>query len=153
MGIIYNLWIDVDNSKQEAEKLLAYFSDCSVLKIKEKAYKIKTYNQGGDVVITADEISQSGPYSKQIANELSSVGFALLHLLKNQRVAKYRFSLIGCDVEQSRELEDFKDEPEDYYLKGATIHKDLFKSIGSPKEFESFNEEYYWKPYDGIKKW
>ena len=133
MAIIYNLWIDVDNSKQEAEKLIAYFSDCSLIKIKEKEYKIKTYIQGGDVVITTDGISRSGPYSVQVANELSNIGFELLKLLKIQKVAKYRFSLIGCDIEQSRILQDFKENPDDYLLNGATIHKDLFKSIGSPK--------------------
>lgn len=151
MAIIFEMWVETGESKEDAINIQNYFKEVGIIKTELGEYPIRTYHatlKGS--MITVEGIPTRGQYSKEIAIELTLIGFQYYRHLKDAPV--FRFALVGYDVDGAYELEDFIKDPTDLIdVPGIVIRKDLYEIIGSPGNLVEFRPDYVWTPYEGMR--
>jgi len=150
MAIVFELWVDTGDSKEDAINIRNYFNEISIIKTKFGEHPIWTSQCGlTGSMITVDGITRIGEYTEEEGLELSLIGHEYYRLLKN--APEFRFALVGFDVDGYYEFEDFVEDPTNLtIMSGIVIRKDLYEKVGSPGNFYEFRPNYVWTPYHGL---
>lgn len=142
MAWLFQIWIETE-TVEEGLSIKEYFNNRTI-HANGKTYSTKWYPGG---MVTVDGISTTGVNSESDALEMTSVGLEFYELLIG--APKYRFALVGIEVDGWREFKDLEEDPKDVLTPGFVIREDLYKQLGSPGKLIEFNTGYLWTPYHG----
>lgn len=94
-------------------------------------------------------VSEIGVTSPEDAHQMTEVGLLLYRRL--QSAPSFRYALVGIEVDEFRTYSELvtADGQPDILVAGLVLAEEVWKQMGCPVGFRSFNPGYLWKPYQG----
>ncbi|HAA31845.1 MAG TPA: hypothetical protein DCE56_34290 [Cyanobacteria bacterium UBA8553] len=154
MAWIFSLSAECGLTQEAADSFAKHFNEISWMSLGEEGWKCSTQVFQDDesnwwCMVCPSGISEIGVISPEDAHQMTEVGLLLYGCLRS--APAFRYALVGVEVDEFRTYSELvtADGQPDILVAGLVLAEDVWKYMGSPVGFRSFNPGYLWKPYEG----